>query len=52
LWFGQDNVFLNPDHVPYLHQHFEVERFEERRGSVPWLPLAVPYYIFIGRRRA
>src|SRR5262249_31153785 len=51
LWFGQDNVFLNPDHVPYLHRHFEVQRFEERRGRVPWLPLTVPYYLFIGRQR-
>ena len=50
LWFAQDNVFLNPDHVPYLHERFSVETFDEQRGRVPWLPFRVPYYRFIGRR--
>lgn len=50
-WFACDNVFLNPDHVPFLHSHFDVTRFEERAGKVPFLPFVrAPYYVFIGRK--
>ena len=50
-WFGFDNVFPNPDHVPYLHRRFEQVQFSEHRAKVPYLPLTrVPYYIFLGRK--
>jgi len=52
VWLGSDNVFVSPDHVPYLHRYFEPLQFREQRGRVPYLPLAqVPYYLFVGRRR-
>jgi S-adenosylmethionine-diacylgycerolhomoserine-N-methlytransferase len=52
-WFALDNVHLNPDHVPYLHRHFEACHFEEKRAKVPYLPfLRVPIYGFIGRKRS
>lgn len=51
-WFALDNVFPAPDHVPFLHRHFDVLHFEEHRSKVPYIPLArVPYYLFIGRKR-
>ena len=51
-WFGGDNVFLSPDHVPYLHDRFEVESFEPARAKVPYMLFGrVPYYRFIGRKR-
>jgi S-adenosylmethionine-diacylgycerolhomoserine-N-methlytransferase len=51
-WFAHDNVFPNPDHVPYLHQHFTPVQFEEGRGLVPFLPLVkTPYYWFVGRQK-
>lgn len=51
-WFANDNVFLSPDHVPYLHDHFDVKSFEPARAKVPYIPLMrVPYYRFIGRKR-
>lgn len=51
-WFGGDNIYLSPDHVPLLHRWFQVESFTEGRSSVPYLPgLRVPYYTFIGRKR-
>lgn len=51
-WFSNDNVFLSPDHVPYLHQQFEPVYFEETRAKVPYIPLArVPYYLFVGKKR-
>lgn len=51
VWFGADNVFLSPDHVPYLHRHFQAEFFEEHRAGIPYIPLAkVPYYLFVGRK--
>lgn len=51
LWFGNDNVHPNPDHIPYLHRHFEPAYFAERRGRVPWLPfVTAPYYVFVGRK--
>ncbi|MBM3999947.1 MAG: class I SAM-dependent methyltransferase [Planctomycetes bacterium] len=53
IWFGTDNVFLSPDHIPYLHRHFAPLRFEERRSKVPYLPfLRSPYYVFVGKKEA
>jgi S-adenosylmethionine-diacylgycerolhomoserine-N-methlytransferase len=52
-WFALDNVFPSPDHVPFLHRHFDVLHFEEHRAKVPYIPLArVPYYLFVGRKRS
>ena len=49
VWFGNDNVFPSPDHVPFLFKRFEPELFTEHRAKVPYLPLIrVPYYNFIG----
>ncbi|MEX2174269.1 MAG: methyltransferase domain-containing protein [Pirellulaceae bacterium] len=51
-WFGMDNVFPSPDHVPYLHRHFDVLHFEEHLAKVPYIPLMrTPYYLFVGRKR-
>jgi S-adenosylmethionine-diacylgycerolhomoserine-N-methlytransferase len=52
-WFDGDNVFPSPDHVPYLHRHFEPVHFTENRAKVPYMPLIrVPYYTFVGRKPA
>jgi S-adenosylmethionine-diacylgycerolhomoserine-N-methlytransferase len=51
VWFANDNVFLSPDHIPYLHRLFEPVHFSEHRAKVPYMPLArSPYYRFIGRK--
>jgi S-adenosylmethionine-diacylgycerolhomoserine-N-methlytransferase len=51
-WFHSDNVFLSPDHVPYLRRHFECVHFTENRAKQPYIPLLrVPYYTFVGRKR-
>ncbi len=53
VWFGSDNVFMSPDHVPYLRRTFRTLRLEEMRAKVPYLPLIrVPYYTFIGRKES
>jgi S-adenosylmethionine-diacylgycerolhomoserine-N-methlytransferase len=50
-WFGLDNVFPSPDHLPWLLAHFQTVRLEERTGRVPYLlGLKAPYYIFLGRK--
>ena len=50
-WFGSDNVFLSPDHLPYLQRNFRTLRLEEKRAKVPYIPLIrVPYYTFIGQK--
>src|SRR5262249_44893686 len=47
-WFGMDNVFLCPDHLPWLQAHFHTVKLEERLGRVPYLlGLKAPYYIFL-----
>lgn len=52
-WFASDNVFLNPDHVPYLQYKFETVTLSERRGKLPYLPVVrAPHYLFVGRKRA
>jgi len=51
VWFGMDNVFPSPDHVPYLERHFQTVHFAEGRAKIPYLPLGrTPYYTFIGRK--
>ncbi|MCA9222963.1 MAG: class I SAM-dependent methyltransferase [Planctomycetales bacterium] len=51
MWFANDNVFPSPDHVPFLHRHFEPKVFEEHRAKVPYLPLVrTPYYLFVGKK--
>lgn len=50
-WFAQDDVFLSPDHLPYLQARFETVRIVEGMGKVPYLlGLKAPYYIFLGRK--
>jgi S-adenosylmethionine-diacylgycerolhomoserine-N-methlytransferase len=52
LWFANDNVFPSPDHVPFLHRHFDPIHFEEAMAKVPYLPgVRTPYYWFVGRKR-
>ena len=51
-WFGWDNVFPSPEHLPYLQNRFETVRLEERLGKMPYLlGLKAPYYLFVGRKR-
>ena len=53
LWFGADNVFPSPDHVPFLRRRFEPVSLVESRARIPYLPfLKAPYYTFVGRKRA
>jgi S-adenosylmethionine-diacylgycerolhomoserine-N-methlytransferase len=53
VWFASDNVFLSPDHVAYLHRHFDPIHFEEHEAKVPYIPfIRTPYYTFVGRKRA
>lgn len=51
LWFGRDNVFLSPDHLPYLMDRFCPDQIDEGRAKIPYLPrVRVPYYRYIGRK--
>jgi len=51
-WFAHDNVFLNPDHLPFLESVTGRIHRSERFGKVPYLPfLRAPYFIYIGRKR-
>jgi S-adenosylmethionine-diacylgycerolhomoserine-N-methlytransferase len=50
-WFSTDNVFLSPDHLPYLETRFETVRVEEHLGRMPYMAgLRAPYYVFVGRK--
>jgi S-adenosylmethionine-diacylgycerolhomoserine-N-methlytransferase len=51
IWFDADNVFPNPDHLPYLHRRFQAVSVHELRARLPYLPLVrMPYYRFIGKK--
>lgn len=51
VWFAGDNVFPSPDHVPFLHQHFDVQQYEERKCKIPYIPFfRMPYYVLVGRK--
>jgi S-adenosylmethionine-diacylgycerolhomoserine-N-methlytransferase len=50
-WFGMDNVFPSPDHIPFLQSLFDTVRLDECFGRVPYLVgLRAPYYVFVGRK--
>lgn len=52
-WFGGDNVFPCPDHLPYLSRKFEPVEVVEQRAKIPYIPfIRAPYYRFIGRKPA
>jgi S-adenosylmethionine-diacylgycerolhomoserine-N-methlytransferase len=51
IYFGTNNVFPSPDHIPYLHRHFEPVQLTEGYTRFPYqFRLPVPYYTFIGRK--
>jgi len=51
-WFEGDNIYPSPDHVPFLHRHFEPLHFTENSARMPYMPLLrTPYYTFVGRKR-
>jgi S-adenosylmethionine-diacylgycerolhomoserine-N-methlytransferase len=51
LFFSYDNVFINPDHLPYLLNKFEKKKLFEGEGRMPYFPMGkVPYYSFIGEK--
>ena len=50
-WFDSDNVFPNPDHIPYLQHRFETISLIEQRAKLPYMPFVrMPYYRFAGRK--
>jgi S-adenosylmethionine-diacylgycerolhomoserine-N-methlytransferase len=50
-WFSWHNVFLSPDHLPYLQGRFRTEYLAERLGKVPYqFGVRAPYYVFLGRK--
>jgi S-adenosylmethionine-diacylgycerolhomoserine-N-methlytransferase len=52
-WFGFDNVFPSPDHLPMLMRSLDLVSLTESRAKVPFLPLVrVPVYRFVGRKSA
>lgn len=53
LWFSADNVFLNGDHLAMLHRWFDVQRCDERLGSVPYMPwIQAPFYLLLATKPA
>ncbi|QDS87323.1 Demethylmenaquinone methyltransferase [Rosistilla ulvae] len=50
-WFAKDNVFLSPDHLPFLNAKFEAAELHEGRAGLPFVPFAtVPFYRFVGTK--
>ncbi|NUM56750.1 MAG: class I SAM-dependent methyltransferase [Candidatus Hydrogenedentes bacterium] len=50
-WFGMDNVYLSPDHLPYLRRKLISLTCIEQRARIGYLfGLRVPHYVFIGRK--
>ena len=48
-WFAHDGVHLSADNLAVLREAFPDHWHSERRAVVPYLPIAAPYYLFIGR---
>jgi S-adenosylmethionine-diacylgycerolhomoserine-N-methlytransferase len=53
MWFDHDGVRLGPDLLAYLQYRFDSVEVRELRAQVPYLPgFRVPYFLFVGRKRA
>lgn len=51
VWFSTDNVYLSPDHLPFLQSTFDTCSLVEGQGRLPWVPLwRAPFYRFVGRK--
>ena len=51
--FRWHNVFLSPDHLPYLRYRFETLSLTEHLGRMPFMAgMRAPYYVFVGRKTA
>lgn len=51
VWFANDNVFPNPDLLPYLEERFEQVGIAEEAGKIMMIPvLKIPYFRFVGRK--
>lgn len=49
VWFGNDNVWLSADHLPYLRSRTSPTVTTELCTRVPYFPvLEVPYYLYLG----
>ncbi len=48
-WFAHDGVHLTAGHLAALRESFPDHWLSERRAAIPYLPIAAPYYLFIGR---
>ncbi len=52
-WFAHDGVHLSSNHLPALQDYTDRVYCEERMATLPYLPwLRVPYYLYVGRKRA
>ncbi len=50
-WFSSDNVFPNPDHIPYLQKKFHFQALKESWAKVPYTLFAhVPYYTLVATK--
>lgn len=51
VWFSNDNVYPNADHLPYLMNRFEQAVLQEESGTLPFMPFVrIPFYVFMGRK--
>ncbi len=51
IWFGMDNVYIEPDRLMMLKRRFETEIFCPQRGYIAYIPFfKIPYYVFVGRK--
>ena len=51
IWFSNDNVFPNPDLLPYLETRFETQTVHEEAGKIMMIPLLrIPYLRYIGKK--
>lgn len=49
-WFAHDGVRLSPEHLEVLTDLMPDHVRLERQGPLPYIPVSVPYYLFIGHK--
>ena len=47
-----DGTYASADFGPYLKRQFELVSMDRRAADIPYVPIGVPYFRFVGRKRS
>ena len=46
-----DEVYVSADFVPYLKRGAELISLDKQVADIPYVPIGIPFFRFVGRKR-